>query len=304
MFTASERLYSQTTPLIDAEDPREVARWRLLLDLFAPILERSLPEEEQVSSPRHVLDLACGQGLFALDLADASPYMQVVGVDLSAVLIDLAQRSAREQELANASFHIVDLTRLPFPFCDGAFDFINAAFLQTFLEEAQWLPLLTECARLLKPCGILRLVECDYGLTTSEAIERLSRCYGQAVQKAGLCPTPVRLGPKSGRSDWQVRLLTEAGFEVWAPQRITLDFSIQQVEAYVTMRQVISFFFELIEPLVLRMEVLSQEAFVRLVEQAGHEIRRLDFCGRWHLSIMWGRKGEGAGQAKAARGDV
>jgi ubiquinone/menaquinone biosynthesis C-methylase UbiE len=293
MFTASDFVYHPSIPIIDPESAAELVRRRMLLDLLDPLLARLLPEgEEDISSLRYVLDLGCGQGDWALDLAYEREELEVAGVDPSPELIALANRKARDQMLTNASFGVVDLTCAPFDFSPESVDFINAAFLCSRLEERQWPTLLYECRQILKPGGMIRLVECESGLCSSQAIEKLSTLYVEALGRAGITPIPAnRAHDLDGKGTLRA-MLKEAGLEVVATSRDTLDFSICE-DAYPLMRTIITVFFELVQPFVLSMQVASEAEYARLVEQAAQEIRQHTFEGRWHLLTMWASKQKG-----------
>jgi SAM-dependent methyltransferase len=320
MFTASDLIYPVTVPILEAEDAAEVGRQRLLSDLITPLVGRIFPEEEaqacaweregksqarpqkRVSGPvlpsgldlsgvHTVLEVGCGQGDWVLDLAFAHPELEIAGIDASRLLIDTGNLHACDQMLTNASFGLVDLVQPPFDFSDESFDLITASFLSSRLEEAQFPPLLSECARLLKPGGWMRLVECEAGHCSSPAIEHLSLLYAQAIQRAGLHPIPAnRAHDLDGKGALRL-LLTEAGLEVCAAPRRRLSFALQE-EAYASMRLLIALFFEEIKPFVLRMQVAEEATFSDLVEQAAREIRLPSFKGIWHLLVLWARKSE------------
>jgi ubiquinone/menaquinone biosynthesis C-methylase UbiE len=306
MFTASDFIGNRRVPIINAEEVVEVVRQRLLSDLITPLVSDLLPEGADLSSLHNVLEVACGQGLFVLDLAYEHPELEVAGIDSAASLISDANTQACDQQLTNASFGVVDLTCPPFDFSDATFDLITASFLCSRLEEAEFPPLLSECHRLLKPGGWLRLMECEAGWSSSAAIETLSGHYAQALTRAGLHPIPAnRMHDLDGKGAMR-SMLAQAGFQVYAAYRYRLSFSAYE-EAYASMRQVISVFFELIQPFVLRMQVTSEEAYCELVRQAACEIRLPFFEGHWHLLALWGHKGEArepAVQAVAALGKV
>jgi SAM-dependent methyltransferase len=93
-----------------------------------------------------VLDLACGEGYGASELASTGH--RVIGLDLEApVLIEAARRYPR------ATFVAGDAFRLPFP--DGVFDAVGA--LQTIEHVSATGAFVAECARVLKPGGIAYL---------------------------------------------------------------------------------------------------------------------------------------------------
>ncbi len=84
---------------------------------------------------------------------------RVIGIDLSPAMLARARERAaglgREVELAR-----MDVRATAFP--DRCFDVIVASFLFTVLDESQQLPALRELARICKPSGQIRLLDCTY----------------------------------------------------------------------------------------------------------------------------------------------
>lgn len=90
-----------------------------------------------------VLDLACGEGYGASELAAAGH--KVIGLDLEApVVIEASKR------YPGATFIAGDAFRLPFP--DATFDALGA--LQTIEHVSETSRFVAECARVLKPGGL------------------------------------------------------------------------------------------------------------------------------------------------------
>ncbi|GCE20642.1 hypothetical protein KDK_44420 [Dictyobacter kobayashii] len=113
-----------------------------------------------------MLDIACGPGGWALDLAFARPDMEVIGIDISQTMITYATASANSQDLRNISFDVMDTTqRLDFP--DHSFDLVNGRLLSSFLRKDAWVGLFQECKRILRPGGVLRITETDNGGITA-----------------------------------------------------------------------------------------------------------------------------------------
>jgi SAM-dependent methyltransferase len=137
------------------QDPRVLAvyeRGRESL-LFRPVTRRSLDEEvaeilaavDDGAGPR-VLDLACGQGTFAVEVALARPTMHVTGLDISPSQLDRARLNAAAAG-AGVSFVLADAARMPFP--DASF---GAAFSMTSLHQMPDQPAVTrELARVCAP---------------------------------------------------------------------------------------------------------------------------------------------------------
>jgi SAM-dependent methyltransferase len=74
-----------------------------------------------------VLDLACGHGHYSR-LIKAAGAAEVVGVDLSPVMVELARKSEQEQPLG-ITYHVGDAARLPRL---GAFDRVSAVWLLNY----------------------------------------------------------------------------------------------------------------------------------------------------------------------------
>jgi SAM-dependent methyltransferase len=74
-----------------------------------------------------VLDLACGHGHYSRLIKRAGA-AEVVGVDLSPVMVELARKTEREQPLG-ISYEVADAVRLPRL---GAFDLVSAVWLLNY----------------------------------------------------------------------------------------------------------------------------------------------------------------------------
>jgi len=99
-----------------------------------------------------VLDVGCGTGASALPAAHAvGPSGSVVGVDLSARLLDRARAKARMQGLSNIDFRQADMTSLGYP--DGGFDAVVSVFSVFFVPDMEGL--VRELWRMVRPGGEL-----------------------------------------------------------------------------------------------------------------------------------------------------
>ncbi len=102
-----------------------------------------------VGAKRHhrALDLACGPGFVALEIAKR--VKEVVGVDLTAAMLRQARALARRENVRNVTFRRADAMHLPF--ADGVFDLVvTRASFHHFPEPER---ALKEMARVLKPRG-------------------------------------------------------------------------------------------------------------------------------------------------------
>ena len=99
-----------------------------------------------------VLERGCGEGLNLLPLAERFPDSQFVGVDFSAVQIQVGEEACRAAKIGNARLVCADLRAFePDP---GAFDYVIAHGVYSWVSDEVKDRLLALCARALAPGGI------------------------------------------------------------------------------------------------------------------------------------------------------
>jgi ubiquinone/menaquinone biosynthesis C-methylase UbiE len=86
-----------------------------------------------IAVPRRVLDLGTGTGHAALTVAQRFSEAEVVGVDLSGKMLDVARRKTPPELASRVRFERGDASRLPFE--DGAFDLVTLANMIPFFDE-------------------------------------------------------------------------------------------------------------------------------------------------------------------------
>jgi ubiquinone/menaquinone biosynthesis C-methylase UbiE len=101
-----------------------------------------------------ILEAGCGAGDLAIELAREIPNAEIIGLDLSEPLLELARSSSTEAGLAGrVSFEEGDIQQMPFQ--DGWFDV--AVSLNTFHIVADPVAMLNEIERVISPAGRLLL---------------------------------------------------------------------------------------------------------------------------------------------------
>ena len=178
---------------------------------LAPAQDRLLASAA-LETGEQVLDVACGTGLVSLRAArEVGPSGSVVGVDLSATMVEAAHRQAQARGCANARFQRMDAERLELP--DTVFDVALCALGLMYLPEPE--QALREMRRVLRPGG--RLVLAVWG-------ERV-RCgwaalFGivDAEVASEVCPLFFRLGA----ADTLARLCAQARFDRVEERRISV----------------------------------------------------------------------------------
>ncbi len=272
--------------VIDIEHGAETARLMVQDQLFTHAMGGLLPEQPDLSALTQVLDLACGPGDWALELGFAYPDMQVTGVDINPSMIRYARARARVQHLENVTFTVMDVTH-PLAFDAHTFDLVNARFLVGFLDKASWPGLLTECLRILKPRGIVRLTECELGISSSPALQHLERYLCQALYQQGR--TFSADGQSIGIAHMLGKLLRNAGFVQIQKRPFLLDTSYGE-DMYFSSCKEVEVTFELLKPYLIRSGVVEEVTLDQLYQRMLMETIHEDFsCVSFGLTV-WGVK--------------
>ena len=102
-----------------------------------------------------ILELGCARGANLVPMAWSMPDSEFVGVDLSRRQIEAARERAAAAGTSNVTFHAMDLRDVDESF--GAFDFVIAHGLFSWVPREVQEALLTVCSRRLSPNGIVYL---------------------------------------------------------------------------------------------------------------------------------------------------
>lgn len=284
MLPAENSSHEPTTYVVDAEAALEMARLLQQDQLMTEHLGGLFPERSDMTGIERILDLACGPGGWALQCAHTYPEITVVGIDKSHRVIAYAQTQAFVHGTTNTHFQLMDiLTPLDFP--DGSFDLINARLILGFMTPTAWPKLLQECRRLLRPGGILRLTEAEYGLANGRTFERVSALFTTALYKAGQSFSPD--GRHIGITPMLGRLLRQGGYQEVNHLAAAIEFSVG-TPAHESVYQNMMTLLQLIPPFLLHWEVTTQEEFAALSAQFLDEMRQEDFCGVCYYLTAWG----------------
>jgi ubiquinone/menaquinone biosynthesis C-methylase UbiE len=272
-------------------DPESGAEMVRLIDqdrLITKGMGGFFPERSNdFSGIERVLDVACGPGGWAQEVAFTYPKIEVVGFDISQAMIDYARMQAKAQGLDNVSFQVMNLLK-PLDFPDHSFDLVNARFIN-FLPAAAWPQLMQEFGRITRPGGFIRLTESEWWYyTTSPALENLNAMIIHALKVQG---SFSQTGRFTGILPMLGSLLRDAGCVNIQLMPHVIDFSFG-TEAYEGFRQDAAVVFKLFQPFIIRMGVATQEEIDRLYDQMLLEMSQEDFRGLMLPLTAWGEKAE------------
>lgn len=128
-----------------------------VLDLAGPLLGR------------HVADVGCGDGTYALAAAQAGA--RVAALDRSAAVVEVARRNAAKAGRA-IEFHVADAHALPFP--SERYDLVLSVTVLCFVSDPR--RAMAEMTRVLRPGGVV--VVGELGRLSTWAAWRRLRAWG------------------------------------------------------------------------------------------------------------------------------
>ena len=273
--------------LIDPENGAEVARLINQHQLLTTYLGGLFPRDVDPVHISRVLDLACGPAGWVLDVAFEYQDMEVIGVDNCQPTLNYARSLARVQGLDNTSFVRMDI-RQPLNFDENSFDFVRASLLVAVLSPEEWSRMLAECKRVLRPGGVLWLIETQWPLTNSAAVEHLGRIVTEALLQVGRSYTSDR--QHSCTIEALVPLLREAGLaQVRSQTREVLLTSTGLIGLHPII-ELLRITLYLLEPSLIEREVTTRAEFEALIRQMELESISQDFSGTLSIGEVWGKK--------------
>jgi SAM-dependent methyltransferase len=122
-------------------------------DRFLPFL---LPH---VRAGQDVLDVGCGIGSIALDLAPSVLPGRVIGIDADAQQIEVARQAALDRGIDNVAFATSSVYELPFE--AETFDVVYANTVLMYVRDQ--VRALREMRRVLRPDGLAAVIDDDFG---------------------------------------------------------------------------------------------------------------------------------------------
>lgn len=288
MSTPQEHVTGQLRNMyiIDPEAEAEMARLMRQDRLITRGMGGIFPEKPDLSNVQRILDVACGPGGWVLDTAYTYSDVEVVGVDISERMVTYASAQARAQQRSNARFRVMDALE-PFDFPDESFDLVNARLVAAFLRKEQWPQFLAGCLRVLRPGGILRVTEFEWGVSNKPYFDQASHKVYQAMSRMGYSFSTT--GLHYGLIPVLPSLLRRAGVQGVSKFAHVLEYC-HEAEGYESFYVDCTIGWPLIEPLLLKAGVTTSEEWRDLYLKALAEMSDEDFCTIWTLLTVWGTK--------------
>lgn len=193
-----------------AWDGAEGERWAAHADRYEATGTRygeALLRAAAVRPTDTILDIGCGTGRSTLELARMAPSGSVLGVDLSAKMLERARTVATKEGLANATFEQADAQVHPFP--EGTFDVAVSSFGVMFFADP--VAAFANVRRALRPGGRLAVVAWREFADNEWIFAILDALAVGRTLPAPAAGAPGPFGLADG--DHTHRILADAGFE-------------------------------------------------------------------------------------------
>ncbi|MDQ1307593.1 MAG: hypothetical protein QG671_3426 [Actinomycetota bacterium] len=182
-----------------------------------PVAQALLSRLPALASGARVVDLACGTGHPTLMVARTRPEADVVGVDVTTALVELAAEKALREKAGNVSFRIMNVESLDFP--DASVDAVVSQF--GVLQHGDPERSAAELARVMRPAG-------PFSIATWDVVERNTLISVVSRVLAAFAPSEIL--PDFSESDalatpgFREKLLRDAGVSLVETE--LLDYTI------------------------------------------------------------------------------
>ncbi|KAG1593553.1 hypothetical protein G6F48_001924 [Rhizopus delemar] len=190
-------------PNDDEELDRLVGQHFALKTLFGGNIPKEVHKQVDMEKGIKILDLGCGPGTWIMDMATEYPNSEFTGIDMS----DVFPNNIRP---ANVTFQIANVLE-PLPFEDDTFDFVNFSLFILALKKDQWIPVMKEVKRILKPGGLYHSREASMLLKGNSFVQWAGQVFTERLIEREQEPCII---------DKMKGLMKEAGFDVIYYQKL------------------------------------------------------------------------------------
>lgn len=282
---------SENSYVFNAENASEIARLLERNAFFKEAMGGSFPERADLTGIMRILDVGCGPGGWAVDVASGYPHLEVVGIDISKTMIAYATSEAQRYTLQNATFTLMNALQ-PLNFPDQHFDLVNMRAAVEYIPRDKWHPLLQECYRITRPGGILRLMEADrIAHTNNNAFEKYHTLYSQMLHQRGYGFSPD--GYTFGITPMLGKLLHNAGYQRTFMKSFAIDLSYNTIFHPRYLRLIEMRFEEVRQQLLARnlaRNLATPEALANTYKILLDDVKHEAFCAVTFPLIFWGEK--------------
>lgn len=234
---------------------------------FFPSSAQCFSQLLDIDEGNKILDIGTGTGYLSLKLAESHPECQVTGIDLSNNMIERAKNKAKNANLANVDFKVMDMENLDFP--DESFDYITSSFSLFFVNDME--NLLAKLKKKLKKGG--KIAACSF---SENSFDPLSTIFYKDIESYGV-EIPSLSWKRISTVEKKKGLFNSVGFDNLDFHHSDLSYSLENKEAWWDIIWNAGF-----RGLVEQIEEHRREEFK---EKHLNEIHSLNENGKIHLNV-------------------
>ena len=238
------------------------------LDLQHHLLKIALGRNyyPRLRQPRSILDIACGTGIWGIEMAQEFKKAKVVCFDYDRTAFDSSSAKRGLVGLPpNFEFLIHDALQR-FPFKEGSFDFVHLRFVGSFVARDCWPGLIAEMLRCTRRGGYLEVVELEDLASPSPAYAQLKEIGRRLLEMRNLHQFPA---------PFMADYLRSAGVQQIQVKRVVLGEGRHQSREQRLLSADTLAIWTNLQPIITKLGLVQEDTYRALLEQLREELPRM-----------------------------
>lgn len=238
------------------------------LDLQHHLLRLALSRNyfPRLRQPRAILDIACGTGIWGIEIAREFPQAEVIGFDYDRTAFDTSKEKRGLVGLPSNFHFLVQDALQGFPFEEDRFDFTHLRFVGSFVSRQRWPWLLREMARVTRPGGYLEVVELEDLRSPSPAFNRFKESGKRLLEMRDLHQFPA---------SYVAEYMQQAGVQQIQVKRVTLGTGRQRERQQRLLVADTLAIWTNLQPIMIKVGLLTDQDYTQLLAQLREELPRM-----------------------------
>lgn len=238
------------------------------LDLQHHLLKVALGRNyyPRLRQPRAILDIACGTGIWGIEMAQEFKRARVVCFDYDRTAFDSSTAKRGLVGLPpNFEFLVHDALQ-PFPFEAGSFDFTHLRFVGSFVARDRWPDLIAEMARFTRRGGYVEVVELEDLASPSPAYAQFKAVGKRLLEMRNLHQFPA---------PYVAEYMQRAGLQQIQVKRVVLGEGRQRSREQRLLSADTLAIWTNLQPIITKLGLLSEDTYRALLAQLKDELPRM-----------------------------
>jgi ubiquinone/menaquinone biosynthesis C-methylase UbiE len=253
------------TPYVFPKDVAEGGR----LDLQHHLLKVAAGKNYRapIRQPRAILDVACGTGIWAREMAQQFKRAQVIGFDIDRTPLEAALERLGPGGMFPKNFEFLEADALQrFPFEDESFDFTHARLIGPFVPASRWPDVVAEMVRVTRRGGYVELVDAEPANSPSQSYTILWEAVTRLLSLRGL---------NAGSGPYLADYLRQAGLPRVQERRFILgDGPLGNRQQQLLISDFLAALTSM-QPIIVKSGMLSEVEYNSLLDSVRDELPRM-----------------------------